>query len=227
MTQPNPKCLARQAGIFYLLMILGAIGLIYVPSQIFVQGDPVATLQQLQAHEGMHRWGIFTNVICQLAFLMVGIKLYQLFHQKEQGLSLMLLGTVIASIPVAFQLIFHQSDALLILRYDNLVPADMQQLVYQSMDKFSMGLYLIGFFWGLWLIPFGALAIRTGFMPKIIGYLLIAGGTTYILDSMIYLLLPSLHPTTEILNGIFSSLAEFSAILFLLIKGVKTPTIYN
>jgi hypothetical protein len=34
-------------------------------------------------------------------------------------------------------------------------------------------------FWGLWLFPFGILVIKSGFLPKVLGVLLIAAGFAY------------------------------------------------
>ena len=37
-------------------------------------------------------------------------------------------------------------------------------------------------FWGLWLIPFGWLVVRSGQLPRLLGYLLVLGGLSYVAD---------------------------------------------
>jgi hypothetical protein len=45
-------------------------------------------------------------------------------------------------------------------------------------------------FWGLWLFPFGMLVIRSGFLPRVLGALLIVNGCAYVALSLTSLLLP-------------------------------------
>lgn len=213
--------MARQAGFAYFLMLFGAIGLIYVPSQILVPGNPAETAANLVANEGLMRWGILSNIICQLAFLIVGIRLFQLFQGVSKGLSWLLLGTIIAAVPVAFQLIFYQIEAWQAIKPTYFDANQMQASIQWSMEKFQAGLTVIGIFWGLWLIPFGALIIRSGYMPKLLGYMLIAAGTAYMVDATAFLVLPNIQLITNGISGGISALAESTAIVWLIGWGVK------
>jgi hypothetical protein len=53
------------------------------------------------------------------------------------------------------------------------------------------GFGVAGIFWGLWLFPFGILVFKSGFLPRILGVLLIAACFGYLADSLTSLLLPS------------------------------------
>ena len=77
-------------------------------------------------------------------------------------------------------------------------------------------------FWGLWLIPFGQLVYKSGFIPRILGILLILGGIAYLIESFTGLLLPNNVSTVSQFTFVFYSLAEISTMLWLLIKGVKS-----
>jgi len=220
-SKQNKNKLAKQAGIFYLLMLVSVIGLIYAPSEIFDEADASLTFRNIIDKNLLFRIGIVSNVICQLAFIFLAIKLFQLFEEVNKFLSFLLLGVVIASVPISFILIHYQLDALLVVQQKFLTVQEMQSSAQWSMFQFKYGLIFIGIFWGLWLIPFGLLIVKSGYLHRVIGYLLIAGGITYLLDALAFILIPEWRQLTELLNAIFASIAELSAIFWLLVKGVK------
>ena len=39
-------------------------------------------------------------------------------------------------------------------------------------------------FWGLWLVPFGLLVMRSGFVPRVLGILLVIAGGAYVAHSV-------------------------------------------
>jgi hypothetical protein len=89
------------------------------------------------------------------------------------------------------------------------------------LKMYNQGNVVIGIFWGLWLIPFGLLAYRSGFIHKIVGVLLVIGGISYVVDASVFVLVPAAHSTTATLVAIFGSVSELSAVLWLLIVGVR------
>jgi hypothetical protein len=75
-------------------------------------------------------------------------------------------------------------------------------------------------FWGLWLFPMGYLVIKSGFISKIPGVLLIIAGSAYLIDTFAKILLPNYGET---IIATIITLAMFGEIVFpfwLLIKGV-------
>jgi hypothetical protein len=44
------------------------------------------------------------------------------------------------------------------------------------------GVLAVEIFWGLWLLPFGILVIRSGFLPRTLGVLLLAAGVAWAPD---------------------------------------------
>ena len=75
-------------------------------------------------------------------------------------------------------------------------------------------------FWGLWLLPFGWLVIRSGFLPRWLGYWLLVDGIAWIAMGMIWFLTPE-HTDAlfRYLQPVF--IAELAAMLWLLIVGAK------
>src|SRR5258708_12418850 len=52
------------------------------------------------------------------------------------------------------------------------------------------GFDVAAIFWGLWLFPLGLLVYRSGFLPRILGVLLIANCIAYVANSLTSLALP-------------------------------------
>ena len=85
----------------------------------------------------------------------------------------------------------------------------------------QQGIAIAGIFWGLWLFPFGVLALRSDFIPRILGALLIAGCFSYLLDSAVALLAPRHREALSSLLMLPLAAGELSMVLWLLIKGVR------
>ena len=81
--------------------------------------------------------------------------------------------------------------------------------------------YVVGWIFGPWLFHLGALIYRSGFLPRILGVLLVAAGFGYLADSVTPLLLPSYANVVDRFASIPLTLAEPSIILWLLIMGAK------
>src|SRR5260221_5282446 len=82
------------------------------------------------------------------------------------------------------------------------------------------GIVIDEMFWGLWLLPLGVLVIRSGFLPKILGVLLLVNGFTWMALSLTGLLLPEY---SALVNQ-YASIPETGEVwfmLWLLIMGAK------
>ena len=74
--------------------------------------------------------------------------------------------------------------------------------------------------WGLWLFPLGLLTIRSGFLPRFLGYWLIVNGFAYLALSFTGIFFPQ-HE--QMLSNITfpAILGEMAFMLWLLVKGAK------
>lgn len=223
--KPTLKKTARTAGFLYLIVaISGGYGIMYVPTQLIVTNDPASTTSNMLNNEFLFRTGVMSNLVCQTVFIFLVLTLYRLFQQIDKRLARTMFSLVMVAVPIAFLVILNQFYALLLLKegfMKTFEPAQVQSLTMLYLKMYAYGTSIIGIFWGLWLIPFGQLVIKSGFIPKILGILLIVGGISYVLDSTTYILFPGFHSITNTVVGITSSIAELSMVLWLLIKGVN------
>ena len=221
----STKRTARIAGLLYLVnAITGFFSIVYVPSRLIVYGDAAATAANILASERLFRIGIVSELICAVEFLFLVWVLYRLLGgvNKTQASLMVILG--VAFVPIMCVNVLNDIAALTLLRgADFLSVFDKRQLEAMAMLFLDLHRYgfVVGWIFGMWLFPFGLLVFKSGFLPRIIGVLLIAAGFGYLADCLTPLLLPSYANVVGRFAGIALTLGEPSIILWLLIKGAR------
>jgi hypothetical protein len=76
-----------------------------------------------------------------------------------------------------------------------------------------------GLFFGLWLIPMGWLTLRSGSMPRVLGWILVVGGVGYVLSTFVTFLAPDASGLAGVLP-LAATVGEVWMIGYLLIKGM-------
>jgi hypothetical protein len=132
---------------------------------------------------------------------------------------------VITGAAVAFLNMLNQVPALVVVSgapyLEAFEPAQRQALALFFLGLHAEGIVLAKVFFGLWLIPLGLLIVRSGFLPKALGVLLVVGGVGYVVDVLVHFLAPQIAPTVTPIATAPSGIAEVALILWLLIKGAK------
>jgi hypothetical protein len=196
----------------------------YVSPQINVHGDIVATANNILAKEFLFRTGIVSSLLSNVLFLFLVMALYRLFKQVNEHQAKLMVVLVIVQIPINFILVTLKITSLMILKGEvlhALEPEQLQNLFIIFREIQGYGVSTNSIFIGLWLIPFGLLVYKSGFIPRILGVLLIISGITWIIDSFTLFLLPGYHSFVSQITIWVGSIGEPLMILWLLIKGVK------
>ena len=185
----------RFAGLLYVVAsIPGAFALVYVPGKLIVHGNASATASNIAASETLFRLGIACNLISQVLFIWVALALYDLLKGVNQRRASVMLGLIVISIPIALLNELNAIAALILVRgADFLSIIEKPQrdaLAMLFLNLHSRGFGIAEIFWGLWLVPLGLLVYRSGFVPRILGVLVIANCFTYLADSFASLLAP-------------------------------------
>ncbi len=220
-TGTSPLALARLAGALYLLMVpFGIFGIMWVPSIMFVPGDTAATVNNIMASESLFRLGIVSALIVQVLHIFVVLVLYQLLKAVNKNHALLMVIFALVGIPIAMLSELNQLAVLVLLSgADYLAAFTTEQLNAQVALFLNLredGLVIAWIFWGLWLFPMGYLVFKSGFIPKILGIILMIGCIGYLIDFLTTVLLPNLG---VLISGV-TSIGEFFILLWLLIKGV-------
>ena len=222
----SPKRTARIAGFLYVLMIpLGLLGIMYVPTVLVVAGDAVTTTKNIMAHIGLFRLSIVTALIVQVTHIFIVLLLYKLLKPLNKNYALFMVIFMLVSVPIAMLNELNHFAVLLLLSgadYLNVFSAgQLQALVPMFFDLHEYGVFIASIFWGLWLFPMGYLVFKSGFISKIPGVLLIIAGSGYLVDTFARILSPN-YVTTVIATVIMVTLfGEVVFPIWLLIKGVN------
>ncbi|MBS0486956.1 MAG: DUF4386 domain-containing protein [Proteobacteria bacterium] len=219
----NENTIARLAGALYLVVVVtGLFSLVYVPSRITVSGDVQATIGNIVAHNSLFRAGIAAFLIKQLAFLLLPLALFKLLRPVHQSMAIIMVALAAASVPIALVSLANRLDVLDILVGTYSQAFSQSQLQAQatlSLNAYGNGLLVTTLFWGLWLLPFGYLVIRSGFLPKILGALLVLGGLGYVTQVFWEILVPATRFPDFLLFP--AAVGEIGICLWLLVAGVR------
>ena len=220
-TETSPLTRARVAGFLYLLLFPAPFGLIYVPSRLVVPGDAAATANHIMASDSLFRLGIVSNLLISIVNILVVLALYQLLKPVNKSMASLMVIFLLAAVPIGMLNELTQLAALLLLSgadYLKVFTVDqLQALVLLFLNLHKQGLDIAQIFWGLWLFPMGYLVFRSGFLPRILGVLLMIGCFGYLIQSFAAFLLPNFK-----VNIIFfTSWGELLFPLWLVIKGVN------
>jgi Domain of unknown function (DUF4386) len=219
---------ARLAGLLYVVSsIPGAFALLYVPGKLFVKGDAAATADRIRSSETLFRAGIAAELVSMSLFIFVALVLYRLFKPVAEGPALAMMVLILLSFPITFLNVLNELAALNLAGggggagfLSALDAPGRNALAYLFLGLHTQGFLVAQVFWGLWLFPFGICVMRSGFIPRLLGILLMIAGSGYIASSFAELVIPRYAHAVEQVTRILT-LAELPIIFWLLIWGAK------
>jgi hypothetical protein len=218
----------RTAGLLYVIAsIPGFFALLYVPGKVIVHGNATATVQNIVAFETLFRFGIAASLIGQALFIFVSLALYYLLKGVNAPHALLMLILILSSIPIAFLNEVNAIAALALARGTEFLAIfekpqrDALAMLFVNLHTF--GFQVIEVFWGLWLFPLGLLVYRSGFIPRVIGILLMLNSITFPVSSFTSLLFPTYE---RVVSSWMTPLGfgEIVLMLWLVIMGARPTT---
>jgi Domain of unknown function (DUF4386) len=223
---PTDKA-ARVTGALYLLLVItGIFSLMYVPEKLIVRGNAAATAGNIVAHETVFRIGIVVELISTVIFILVVMALYGLLNGVSITKASYMAVLALVSSAVAFVNVLNSIAALTLFRgAEFLSVMDKPQrdaLGMLFLRLHGQGSVINEIFWGLWLFPFGILVMRSGFLPRVLGVLLIVNGFAWVAVSLTSLLQA---PFASVVNryAFIPETGEVWIMLWLLIMGARVP----
>jgi hypothetical protein len=223
-TTNSLKRTARIAGILTLLMaVIAPFGMMYVPSTLVVPGDATATANQIVASEGLLRLGIAGNAVVLMIEIVLVVMLYALLKPVSKTFSLVAAFARLAMTTVQGINLFNHLLALQLLggaAYLNAFePGQLHALALLFVNAFESVALIWGLFFAFHLVVLGALVYKSGYIPRVLGILLLVAGLCYLLQGFGTILLPGYD---EIWSAVgLVSMVELAFPLWLVIKGVR------
>lgn len=205
------------AGALYLVVVLtGMYCLAYVPGQVG------GTIAQASGHAGTFRAGIAAFLVMQVAFLLLPFALYRVLGDVDRRAATLMVVLAITSVPIGLVAATHRMDALVLLdSAASGATGPMEAAFALCLQRYGHGLRLASLFWGLWLLPFGWLVLRSGRLPRVLGVLLLLGGFGYVLQVFGGLLPGFSDSATLRYVRMPAAFGEIGSCLWLLIFGAR------
>lgn len=217
---------ARLAGLFWFAGAAAAsFGLVYIRPKLIVFADGAATANNILANESLFRLGIAGNLLGQILLLFFGIAAFRLFKAVNKTWATVFLTFVITSAGIAVINSLNNIAALIVLSKVDFPNAfGQEQLNALMMIFLRLNNYGIGFaelFLAFYLCALGLLIVKSRFVPKILGILLIIGSIGFLINTFSKILVPQFYPAMFTQLAMLGGSLSLPTVLWFLIKGVK------
>ena len=202
----SPRGIALLAGLLYLGEGAGSVfGQLIVPGNLLLAGDPTGTAARILESETLVRLGVAATVLSVVFFVAETAAFASLFGPVGRGPVQLFVFFSIAAIGLnAVGALFEMAPLTLLRSRDLAALGDEQRA--------ALAVFLILF--GFRCIALGYLILRSSFMPRVIGGLLVLAGVAY---------LPNLWPplvTAITPFHLVLAIGELVLVVWLLVRGV-------
>jgi hypothetical protein len=215
---------ARMAGFLYLIYMGTHIISDAWRDSFIALGDAAATTGNIMAHEKLFTTTAVGDLLAAALFFMAAWALYVLLKPVDQNLALLFLLLNLAGVAIqcmsainlfAALSLMNAPDTLNVFQVDQL-----QSLAMFFLDLREKGFLIAQLFYGAWLFPLGYLVYKSGFLPKVLGIVLMVHCFTWLSTVFLSFLFPSFVAITYV-SWPLGFIAEFGLTLWLLIMGAK------
>jgi hypothetical protein len=216
------KRVARWAGAVYVSVgVATAFGFFHAP---LVRNDLNAMASALTGSDLHFRIGVVTDLLSAALAVPLALLLYQLLKPVQEMQAALMALLLLIAVPMSFGVALNYVAAQMLLsgtpNMSALSGAQREVLGMLFLRLHTRGVLAVEIFWGLWLLPFGLLVMRSRFLPRVLGFLLIIAGVAYVVHSVTSLLLAGQRIVLyERVTMLARAAGEFPIMLWLLIKG--------
>lgn len=218
------KRTAKLAGVLYLLMgVAASITFSTIPTWSTKGADAATMASRIAASQLAYRIGVLSELAAEVLSVFAVLILYELFEGVNKRHAVVMVALSLVSVPMGFAnllvgmapLVFLSGSGYLSV-FDN---SQLHALALGFLDLRGYGIRAQMALFGLVLLPLGLLVFRSGFIPRIIGILLILSCFPYLIASVGSFLFPA---QAEFLSRAPAlAVGEFAIILWLLIRGAR------
>ena len=225
----SPRATSRIAGILYLLIIAsGIFAEFFVRTGLIVSGEPAVTVNNIAVSIGLFKLGIAGDIVMIICDIAIALIFYHLLKPVNKSLSLLaaffrlvqaaVLGANLLSLFKVVQIV-GKADYL-----SGFSPDQINSMVMMNLDSHTTGYSLALVFFGFSILILGYLIFKSGYIPKILGVLLIIASIGYLTDSFASFLFANYEVYKDIFQTVVFApafIGELAFALWLLLKGVK------
>ena len=212
---------ARVTGLLLALsMVFGFLGEWYIPSQ-FMSADAATTAQRITSSPLLYRFGFATYLVEAICDIGLALLFYVLLKpvSKPLALAAAFFGLVSTALYGVAE-IFYFAPTILLSNASYMKafsPDQLNALTMVSLRLFSrVGMIFLSLY-GIATILRGYLIYRSGYLPKLIGVLLMIGGVGFVAKNFTMVLAPA-YSSNVLIAGMFP--AGLALTLWMIVKGV-------
>ncbi len=218
----SPQTTARVAAfVFLFIFFLGMSTELFIRPGMIVPGDAATTVKNIAASEALFRLSIVSDLIRQMFLLLLPLVLYKLLKPVNKNFASLMVIFALVSVSISllnelnhFAVLLLSSGAGYLAAFN---PDQMNTLAMFFLDLRKYGTFIPQVL-SFWVFLLGYLVFKSGFLPRILGILLMLGGLCYTVSAVLFFLFPNFDATAL---GLFAFIGESLFYLWLLIKGVK------
>ena len=215
-----PLNFARTAGLVYLVIIVCGIGgEAILRGPLIIPGNPGLTVANLVGSELPFRLSIMADVIMALTDVALAVMLYFLLKPVGRTLSLMAMAFRLVQAAILGLNLLNLYTAIGIATNNAFEFPGRDDLVMSHLKAHSAGYDFGLFFFGINCILVGALVLRSGFFPRLLGVGILASAVVYLVGSTVRVAVPGLHPWVAPAY-LVPLVAETAFCLWLIFKGL-------
>jgi hypothetical protein len=222
MKMNSPQKTARTAAfVFLIIFFLGMSTELFIRPGMIVPGDAAATARNIAASEALFRLSLVSDLIRQALLILLSLILYKLLKQVNKTIASLMVIFALVSVPITMLNELNHFAVLLLLSDAGYLPAfkadQLNALVMFFLELRKYGTFIPQVL-SLWVLLLGYLVFKSGFLPRILGILLMLGGLCYTVQAVLFFLFPNFD---AMILGLFAFIGELLFYLWLLIKGVN------
>jgi hypothetical protein len=219
---------ARVAGVFYLATVIAGFANLFIGDSMYVRGDAVATTSHIMAAEPLFRFGILAEIVGGACYLGVTVLLYELLRPVGRTISLLAAAFSVVGVAVGAAGAIQLVAPFLLLGGDvhalaAFPPQQLQGLAMTAVRLEGVSYDISLMFFGVYCGLIGVLVYRSGFMPRLVGGLMVFAGVGWLTDTVALLLDPPFARSLQPYIMAPGSIGEISLMLWLLFVGVNGP----
>ena len=220
MKAESPKLLARLAGVFFLLTILGGIiAQGFISERLIDFSNASATANNILANKGLFQIGFTVYLIEMACQVVAGLLIYRLLRPVNRGLALLMLLFEFTGIVIkTFARVFYITPLYVLdggVTLNGLDPAQLQSIALLLLKVNDYGAATAISFFGFSTLLDGYLVFRSGYLPRwlgVLGMIAAFGWLTF--------LYPALGYSVFMYAALIGLLASAAKIFWLIVFGV-------
>ena len=223
-TESSPLFAARMAGALWLLVIVAGIIAVLGGASLDMSGDPGTFAANALATASKVRLAFVINFFGKICYLGVTVLLYELLKPVNRSVALfgafcgfagLMSGGGSVNSFIALSLLEETRRAA------EPLAGQLQATVKMFLNGGGPGFGVEMVYFGCQIVSVGYLIVKSRFIPRAIGVLLLLGGASYIIVSVTSFLSPVLGPKLLPLIVPIALLGEGALTLWLLFRGVN------